>query len=270
MVDDDLNMVALPETRNIKSIVTAEDRLCIERKNKQAVQGLLYVRFICFGNGNLVAAHDDSDGFNRKDSRFTYIRNSIFAICNPTDVANDINVGLRWRRQILVAVKDRDPARVDDPFLIEKLTTELPGILLWMLEGLHRLLANRYQFTISERSIQNLEAAMADSDNLTQFMQATAYVRFKPDTEERSTYLYRAYTKWCEDNLESPVPQKKFSQFLLKNAGKYGLTFSKHIEGKFAFAKRSEAMKSPVGTLSDRMVSPQARWRGLAPTSSRL
>lgn len=233
MVDDDLNMVALPETRNIKSIVTAEDRLCIERKNKQAVQGLLYVRFICFGNGNLVAAHDDSDGFNRKDSRFTYIRNSIFAICNPTNVANDINVGLRWRRQILIAVKDRDPARVDNPFLIEELSEERPGILLWMLEGLHRLLANRYQFTISERSIQNLEAAMADSDNLTQFMQATAYVRFKPDTEERSTYLYRAYTKWCEDNLESPVPQKKFSQFLLKNAGKYGLTFSKHIEGKY-------------------------------------
>ena len=111
MVDDDLNMVALPETRNIKSIVTAEDRLCIERKNKQAVQGLLYVRFICFGNGNLVAAHDDSNGFNRKDSRFTSIRNSIFAICNPTNVANDINVGLRWRRRILISVRDRDPAR---------------------------------------------------------------------------------------------------------------------------------------------------------------
>ena len=111
MVDDDLNMVALPETRNIKSIVTAEDRLCIERKNKQAVQGLLYVRFICFGNGNLVAAHDDSNGFNRKDSRFTSIRNSIFAICNPTNVTNDINVGLRWRRRILISVRDRDPAR---------------------------------------------------------------------------------------------------------------------------------------------------------------
>ena len=128
-------------------------------------------------------------------------------------------------------MKDRDPARVDNPFLIEELSEERPGLLLWMLEGLHRLLANRYQFTISERSIQNLEAAMADSDNLTQFMQASAYVRFKPDTEERSTYLYRAYTKWCEDNLESPVPQKKFSQFLLKNAGKYGLTFSKHSFG---------------------------------------
>ncbi len=129
-------------------------------------------------------------------------------------------------------MKDCDPARVDNPFLIEELSEERPGILLWMLEGLHRLLANRYQFTISERSIQNLEAAMADSDNLTQFMQASAYVRFKPDTEERSTYLYRAYTKWCEDNLESPVPPKRSSaQFLLKNAGKYGLTFSKHIFG---------------------------------------
>ena len=86
-------------------------------------------------------------------------------------------------------MKDRDPARVDNPFLIEELSEERPGILVWMLEGLHRLLANRYQFTISERSIQNLEAAMADSDNLTQFMQASAYVRFKPDTEEHSTYL---------------------------------------------------------------------------------
>ena len=95
-------------------------------------------------------------------------------------------------------------------------------------------------------------------------MQASAYVSFKPDTEERSTYLYCAYTKWCEDNLESPVPQKKFSQFLLKNAGKYGLTFSKHIEGKFAFVKRSETMKSPVGTLSDRTVL-RSKMEGLCP-----
>ena len=77
-------------------------------------------------------------------------------------------------------MKDCDPARVDNPFLIEELSEERPGILLWMLEGLHRLLANRYQFTISERSIQNLEAAMADSDNLTQFMQASAYSASSP------------------------------------------------------------------------------------------
>ena len=78
---------------------------------------------------------------------------------------------------------------------------------------------------------RTLKQPWRTATTLTQFMQASAYVRFKPDTEERPPYLYRAYTKWCEDNLESPVPQKKFSQFLLKNAGKYGLTFSKHIFG---------------------------------------
>ena len=74
MVDDDLQMSALPDTRNVKSIVTAEDKTCIERKGKQATQGRLYVRLLCFGNGNLIAVNDSSDGF--------------------------------WRRQILISVKD--------------------------------------------------------------------------------------------------------------------------------------------------------------------
>ena len=39
---------------------------------------------------------------------------------------------------------------------------------------------------------------------------------------------------------------------------------------KFAFVERSGTMKSPAGTLSDRTVLPKARWRGFAPTSSRL
>ena len=144
-------------------------------------------------------------------------------------------------------MKDRDPARVDDPFLIEKLTAELPGILLWMLEGLHRLLANRYQFTISERSRRNLEAAMEDGDNLSQFMQASAYVRFKPDTEERSTYLYRAYTKWCEDNLESPVPQKKFSQFLLKKCGEVWPDLFQAHRGKVRVCEAQRNNEVPSG-----------------------
>ena len=126
MIDDDLNMTALPETRNIKSIVTAEDRICVERKGKQATQGLLYARLLCFGNGNLVAAHDTSDGF--------------------------------WRRQILISVKDKPEGRADDPYLIDKLSEELSGILLWALEGLKRLLANQYRFTLSERARQNLAA----------------------------------------------------------------------------------------------------------------
>ena len=82
-------------------------------------------------------------------------------------------------------MKDHDPARVDNPFLIEELSEERPGILLWMLEGVHRLLANRYQFTISERSIQNLEAAMADSDNPRQEI-----IRYFPQFADKIRVVY--------------------------------------------------------------------------------
>ena len=41
------------------------------------------------------------------------------------------------------------------------------------------------------------------------------------------------FKKWCMENLETPVSQKRFSQFLFKSAGKYNLTFSKHIGGEY-------------------------------------
>ena len=54
-----------------------------------------------------------------------------------------------------------------------------------------------------------------------------------PISRPESTYLFRAYNKWCADNLEKPVAQKKFSQYLFKNAERYGIRFSKHVEGGF-------------------------------------
>ena len=51
LVDDDMKTEALPQTNNIKTLVTLEDKIDIERKGQQSVQGTLYVRFACFGNG---------------------------------------------------------------------------------------------------------------------------------------------------------------------------------------------------------------------------
>ena len=108
MVDDDMKLEALKDTNYIKTIVTLEDKMDLERKSKQSVQGNLYVRFLCFGNGSLSALHDRSYGF--------------------------------YRRQIILTVKDVPLDRVDDPYLIEKLQREADDIFLWCLEGLKRLL----------------------------------------------------------------------------------------------------------------------------------
>ena len=76
-------------------------------------------------------------------------------------------------------------------------------------------------------------AAMEDGCHLNQFMQAKSYIRFALDKSVRSTHLFRAYAKWCANNPEKPVTQKKFSQYLFKNAEWYGIRFSKRIDGGY-------------------------------------
>ena len=134
MVDDDMDLSALPKTNYIKSIVTSECKMDMERKGVQSYQSQLYVRFLCFGNGALTALHDKSDGF--------------------------------FRRQIVLTTKDRPAGRVDDPFLVDKLLREKEGIFLWCLEGLHRLIGNNYQFSISGKARENMETVKRSSNNV--------------------------------------------------------------------------------------------------------
>ena len=127
-------MSALPKTNYIKSIVTSECKMDMERKGVQSYQSQLYVRFLCFGNGALTALHDKSDGF--------------------------------FRRQIVLTTKDRPTGRTDDPFLVDKLLREKEGIFLWCLEGLHRLIRNNYQFSISGKARENMETVKRSTNNV--------------------------------------------------------------------------------------------------------
>ena len=197
MLDDDMKLEALPQTNNIKSIVTLEDKTDLERKGKQSEQGYLCVRFICFGNGNLGSLYDRSYGF--------------------------------FRRQIVLTVKEREPDRKDDPFLGEKLIAEAEGIFLWCLEGLHRLIDNGYSFTISKRAEDNLTKAMQDGNNIIVFMQSEGYIRLEKGTHATSKQLYGAYSQWCEDNLEKPLGERSFSNYLRQNEKQYGLDYTHNI-----------------------------------------
>ena len=91
----------LPQTSNLKTLVTLEGKIDIERKGIQSVQRHLYARFLCFGNGALRAKNDSSYAF--------------------------------FRRQIILRTRPRDKSRKDDPFLSDKLKEEAPGILLWAI-----------------------------------------------------------------------------------------------------------------------------------------
>ena len=94
----------------------------VERKG---IQSDIYARFLCFGNSALTALYDHSDGF--------------------------------WRRPLVLTTKDRPANQEDNPFLVEALSAELEGILLWCLDGLQRLLRNSYKFTVSPKAAANTD-----------------------------------------------------------------------------------------------------------------
>ena len=202
MVDDDMDMSALPKTNYIKSIVTSECKMDMERKGVQSYQSQLYVRFLCFGNGALTALHDKSDGF--------------------------------FRRQIVLTTKDRPAGRADDPFLVDKLLWEKEGIFLWCLEGLHRLIGNNYQFSISGKARENMETVKRSSNNVIEFLQSEGYIRFRADSEASSKAIYEAYTRWCDDNAQKPMSANRVSSELAQNERLYNVeaTNNVHVGGK--------------------------------------
>lgn len=205
MLDDDMKLEALPQTNIIKAIITAELPMDLERKRQQSYQGDLYVRFIGLGNGVLQALHDRSVGF--------------------------------FRRQIILTTKEKDPDRKDDPYIAEKMAAEAEGIFLWALEGLHRLIANDFRFTLSQSALDNLNDAVSDGNNIIDFLASEGYIRFRADYEVSSKNLYAVYKQWCDDNALNSLSQKSFCSFLKQNESRYNLEYTNKVNiggGRFA------------------------------------
>lgn len=205
MVDDDLKLEGLDQTNYLKSIITAELPMDLERKGIQSYQGVLYVRFLAFGNGNLRALHDRSHGF--------------------------------FRRQIILEARERPRDRKDDPYLGQQLQKEAEGILLWCIEGLKRLICNEFRFTLSKRARQNLLQSMEMSNNIPEFLNSEGYIRMDPMAQVSSKALYECYSDWCRDNAYTALRPNTFWSFLAQNLETYGLSQTRSVpigNGKFA------------------------------------
>ena len=196
-VDDDMRMEALRQTNYVKSIVTAQGKMDLERKSKQSYQGWMFARLLAFSNGDLQALYDRSDGF--------------------------------YRRQLVLTTKEKPAGRADDPNLAEKMKAEAEGIFLWAFEGLQRLVANNFRFTESKRIQENREAVKRDNNNMFDFMESVGYIRIKPDAAISSKDLYNVYRVWCEENSLAPLKSRSFSDAMVANAGRYGLEHCNNV-----------------------------------------
>ena len=196
-VDDDMRMEALRQTNYVKSIVTAQGQMDLERKGKQSYQGWMYARLLAFSNGDLQALYDRSDGF--------------------------------YRRQLILTTKDKPLSRVDDPDIAEKMAAEVEGILLWAFEGLQRLVKNGFQFTESDRAKRNRELVKRDNNNVFDFLESEGYIRLKADASTSSKELYEVYRMWCEENSLNAIKARGFSDALIANQRRYNLESTNNI-----------------------------------------
>ena len=196
-VDDDMRMEALRQTNYVKSIVTAQGKMDLERKGKQSYQGWMFARLLAFSNGDLQALYDRSDGF--------------------------------YRRQLVLTTKEKPAGRVDDPDLAEKMKAEVEGIFLWAFEGLQRLVANNFKFTESQRTRDNREAVKRDNNNVFDFLESEGYIRLKADCTISSKELYEIYRMWCEENNLTPLKRRSFSDSVIASQTKYNLEYCNKI-----------------------------------------
>ena len=190
-VDDDMRMEALRQTNYVKSIVTAQGKMDLERKGKQSYQGWMCARLLAFSNGDLQALFDRSDGF--------------------------------YRRQLVLTTKEKPVDRVDDPNLAEKMKAEIEGIFLWAFAGLQRLVTNNFKFTESQRTRENREAVKRDNNNVFDFLESEGYIRLKADASISSKDCYDIYRIWCEENSLTALKRRSFSDALVATCGKYNL-----------------------------------------------
>ena len=196
-VDDDMKMEALKQTNYIKSIVTAQGKMDLERKGTQSYQGWMFARLLAFSNGDLQALYDRSDGF--------------------------------YRRQLVLTAKGKAPGRIDDPDLGEKLKAEAEGIFLWAFAGLQRLVSNGFKFTESFRIQENRESVRRDQNNVFSFLESDGYIRLKADSSISSKDLYAIYRMWCDENSLMPLKARSFSDAIVANAQRYNLEHCNNV-----------------------------------------
>lgn len=197
-LDDDMMVNKLNETNVLKTIITNEGKMLIEKKGIQPYSANIYAKLMSFGNGLLQSLTDKSDGF--------------------------------FRRQIIITTKPKPENRVDDPFLVEKFIPEKEGILLWSLEGLRRLMNNDFRFTISEKTAENLRNSMKDSSNIISFFEDEQFVKFGKDLECSTADLYSGYCYWCGLNSTEIMKKEAFNQWLKQYHRKYSIEYSNNVQ----------------------------------------
>ena len=147
--------------------------------------------------------------------------------CNSLPMSGDTSYGFR-RRLLIIPFKQKIDPKKADPELSKKLRSELPGILLWAIEGLKRLITNGKKLSKSP-VIEAMEQEYKETtDSVAMYLE---YYQYHPDnqSEQGIMSLYNEYKRYCEDNRLVAETKANFKMklegegYTVKDMGKKGV-----------------------------------------------
>ena len=120
-----------------------------------------------------------------------------------------------YRRLIIIRFSHAVPKEKRDPELLEKFRTEADGILQFALEGLRRLMDNRFTFSETQANAEELQLYRESSDSVLSFVKDCCVL--DSGSVVGSTELYNAYRGYCDECGMKPCSQKSFVQQITAN-----------------------------------------------------
>lgn len=111
-----------------------------------------------------------------------------------------------WRRLHLIPFKARIPPEERDPYLLDKLRAELPGILAWAVQGCIEW--QRSGLTPPQQVLDAVAAYREEMDVIGGFL-ADRCTEL-PTLRALASDLYKSYRDWCDDNGHGAVSQTRF------------------------------------------------------------
>lgn len=160
------------------------------------------------------------------DKTEVHINAKLITACNKMPITYDSSNGT-YRRILYIPFDATFPN--PDPELAERiLADEVPGIIAWAVQAYKRLRANKYKFTISERSIKHVEDYKAENP-VQMFVEDC--VEYKSNGSLLFRDIYSAYVAYCKENGYTTMPNNHLSKELKST---FNRVFKDHdIEPKF-------------------------------------
>lgn len=158
-------------------------------------------------NFKMLTGGDPVDAEMKGIQHFTYTyTGTILVSTNHMPVFNDDKGEHMADRIKFLHCRNSIPAAERDPFLRDKLSHELSGILNWALDGLKDFVNNGYQLPPCESSESLMKRYRQKYDTIYAFVSECCVVDRKASIKK--TELEDAYNRYCEENSLSAVADR--------------------------------------------------------------